>query len=149
MKPADTTDLLDKDVGRILIVDDLPNWRETLTEVLVTDGHTVSSVAEPSQAMELLSRYPVDVAVLDLRLRDQDIFDVRGLRLLEEIRAKSPRTCVVMVTGFPSERLLDKIAHEYKIDAFWLKNPTEDYFDIEVFRQEIRSLVEKSRKSSK
>jgi DNA-binding NtrC family response regulator len=149
MKAADLADTREQAVGQVLIVDDLPNWRETLTDLLVADGHTVYAVAEPSQAMEFLFKKPVDVAILDLRLQDKDMYDVRGVQLLQEIRAKSPRTRVLMMTGFQSDGLLEKIPHVYEVDAFWLKNPVEHRFDIELFRQEIRALVEKSRQHDK
>jgi DNA-binding NtrC family response regulator len=135
----------DKSVGCILIVDDLPNWREVLTSVLLEDGHTVYSAADPSQALDLLAKVPVDVAILDMRLQDKDMYDVRGIRLLEDIRATSPGTCIVMITGFPSNGFLGKINSTYNVDAFWLKNPAEYRFDIEAFSQEIRALVNKSR----
>jgi DNA-binding NtrC family response regulator len=131
--------------GCVLIVDDLPNWREVLANILIEDGHTVYSAAEPSQALEILARAPIDVAILDLRLQDKDIYDVRGVRLLEDIRATSPETRVVMMTGFPSDGFLGKVNSVYNVDALWLKNPTEYRFDIEAFSQEIRALVSKSR----
>ena len=135
----------DKPRGRILIVDDLANWREVLANVLIEDGHTVYSAADPSQALDLLARMPVDVAILDLRLQDKDMYDVRGVRLLEDIRATSPGTCVVMITGFPSDEFLGKLDSIYHVDAFWLKNPAEYRFDIESFSQKIRALVNRSR----
>jgi DNA-binding NtrC family response regulator len=133
-------------MGQILIVDDLPNWREALTDLLVSDSHTVHAVATPSHALEFLGREPVDVVVLDLRLRDKDMYDVRGLKLLREIRTQSPRTQILMMTGFCSDGLLEKIPHVYDVDAFWLKNPVEHRFDIERFRQEIQALVEESQR---
>lgn len=147
MKAADVTSAQDKATGQILIVDDLPNWREALTDLLVADGYVVYSAAEPSQALELLTKEPVDVVIVDLRLQDRDMYDVRGVQLLTEIRTKSPATCIIMMTGFPSIGLLEKIKNGvYTVDAFWLKNPTEHHFDIELFREEIRALVKKSRK---
>jgi len=147
MKPANVTTTQDEATGQILIVDDLPNWREALTDLLAADGYVVHSAAEPSQALELLTREPVDVVILDLRLQDGDMYDVRGVQLLEEIRAKSPGTCIIMMTGFPSVGLLEKIKNRiYTVDAFWMKNPAGRHFDIELFREEIRALVEKSQR---
>jgi DNA-binding NtrC family response regulator len=145
MQIANVTGAQEEAVGQILIIDDLPNWRETLTDLLVADGHQVHAVAEPSQALEFLAKRPVDVAILDLRLQDKDMYNVRGVQLLQEIRATSPRTSVMMITGFQSDVLLEKIPRVYNVDAFWLKNPIEHRFDIEMFKQEIRALIEKSR----
>jgi len=136
----------DELAGYILIVDDLPNWREVLTDMLVEDGHTVYSAADPSQALDLLAKVPVDVAILDLRLQDKDTYDVRGVRLLEDIRAISPETCVVMITGFPSDSFLEKVNSLYNVDAFWLKNPANHQFDTGMFKQEIQRLIKKAQK---
>ena len=134
-----------QEAGRILIVDDLLNWRETLSDLLQGDGHTVIAADGAAQALHLLNSHSVDVAILDLRLRDRDIYDVRGLHLVRQIRRISPRIRLVMITGFDTNRLLDRLPHVCDVDALWLKNPTDANFDIKLFRQEVRALVRESR----
>jgi CheY-like chemotaxis protein len=131
--------------GQILIVDDLVNWRQVLTEILAEDGHTVYAATKPEQALEIVVKNPIDVAILDLRLEDKDFYNVQGVLLLKQMRTISPRTRVLMLTGFPSAGLLDKIPGVYDVDAFWLKNPSDHQFDIDSFRYEVQLLVEKSK----
>jgi DNA-binding NtrC family response regulator len=131
--------------GCILIVDDLPNWRQVLSEILAADGYEVHATEAFAQALEIVAQKPVDVAILDLRLDDRDFYNVQGVPLLQQIRIISPRTRILMITGFPSAGLVDKIPTVYGVDAFWLKNPIEHQFDINRFTQEIRALVAKSR----
>ena len=132
-------------VGNVLVVDDLPNWREVLAEALAKDGHTVLTAEKPSQALEIITCRPVDVTILDLRLEDRDLYNVQGVRLLQQIRMISPHTRIIMITGFPSAGLLDKVPSVYDVDALWLKNPVDQPFDINEFRWEIRQLVAKAR----
>ena len=134
--------------GHVLIVDDLANWRETLSEVLSADGQMVYAASDPTEALRIVAEKPIDVAILDLRLEDKDFYDVRGMHLLQEIRKISPRTRVLMMTGFPSDGFLDKVLTVYRVDGFWLKNPVDTPFSIKDFRQEIRLLVEKAKSPS-
>lgn len=68
---------------RLLIVDDQPIIREGLR--LTFEGTEISVVAEAAdgrEAFEMLSRYPVDVALVDIRMPRADGFEF--LRSLKE-----------------------------------------------------------------
>ena len=131
--------------GQVLIVDDLANWREALTDILQTDGHKVYGAAQADEALLVLSKTAVDVAILDLRLDDQDMYNVHGLGLLRKIRETSPHISILLLTGFPNVRLLEKAPTAIAVDALWFKNPSDHEFDIHSFRREIRALVAKAR----
>jgi NtrC-family two-component system response regulator AlgB len=55
----------------------------------------VAEARNGAQALELLDQRPFDIALLDLRLGQQD-----GLDLLPELLQRSPRVCVVMMTAY-------------------------------------------------
>jgi PAS domain S-box-containing protein len=81
---------------RILLVEDENTTRESLGDLLVSEGATVHSAADGRSALEHLGARPVDVVLLDLMLPDLDGREV--LRVIRE--ASDPRAkAVIVLTG--------------------------------------------------
>ncbi|HUF40249.1 MAG TPA: response regulator transcription factor [Anaerolineales bacterium] len=80
--------------GHILIVDDEPALRTTLTRVLITAGWEVTSAAEGRETLQLLAASAFDLVYLDIHL-----FGMSGLELLQQIRATDADLPVVLFTG--------------------------------------------------
>lgn len=80
---------------RLLIVDDDRVFREELSELLRDDGHTVATDPSVAKALETLGSAEFDVVLTDLKMPRTS-----GMELLREVRARWPRTLVVMITGF-------------------------------------------------
>ena len=80
--------------GHILIVDDEPVLRTTLTRVLHTTGWEVTSAGEGQEALLLLGRSEFDLVYLDIHLAEMS-----GLELLSQIRETYPQIPVVLFTG--------------------------------------------------
>ena len=128
--------------GSILIVDDQKNWRDTIGELLRNEGYQVHTVASLLEAQECLSTNVFEVVVLDIRLVDEDRHDVQGLGVLEEIRKKDDKTCVLVLTGYPTAKTEAK-ATEIGVEAFFFKSPPEG-LDIVQFREVVSGLVKQS-----
>jgi DNA-binding NtrC family response regulator len=80
----------------VLVVDDEPLIRWSLTETLEQAGHTVAEAPDgASAARSVTGPEPFDVVVLDYRLPDSN-----DLTLLKTIRNASPAPAVVMMTAF-------------------------------------------------
>src|SRR6195952_2514513 len=82
---------------RILIVDDDPGMRRAIERVL-SQSYRLVSVAGATEAMGLLERQGLDLALVDVRLKDGD-----GYSLCQAIRARRPETDVILITGSMSE----------------------------------------------
>jgi CheY-like chemotaxis protein len=65
----------------VLLVDDHPDTRELLTEVLNTLGANVTAVGSARHAMEHLTTHGADVVVSDISMPEED-----GLSLIRRIR---------------------------------------------------------------
>lgn len=78
----------------ILIVDDELQIRELLSAYLQKQGYRISSASTSEEAMDALRQTPVDLAVLDIGLANED-----GLKLLSQIKIGYPGVRVVMLTG--------------------------------------------------
>jgi DNA-binding response OmpR family regulator len=87
--------------SRILIVDDDRAILAALQRLLEREGYQVQSAVSAEEAMALLERQPVELALLDITLPGQD-----GLTLCRQIRGEW-RFPVIMLTGRGST--VDKI----------------------------------------
>jgi two-component system response regulator PilR (NtrC family) len=79
----------------ILVVDDEPAVRDTLQWCLEDAGYHVDAVASGEQALHHLRAEPSDVVITDLVMPGID-----GLELLGQARILSPRTPVMLMTGY-------------------------------------------------
>lgn len=81
----------------VLVVDDEPLIRWSLTETLAEAGHTVTEAGDRESVIRALSERPAppDVVLLDYRLPDSN-----DLGLLETIRRMAPQAKVILMTAF-------------------------------------------------
>jgi signal transduction histidine kinase len=99
-KPAvPITQRLDRTL-RVLIVDDQEIICELIAEHLGSDGHTTTSAANGHEALELFR-----TGCFDLVITDQSMPMMSGVQLGSAIKALSPETPVVLLTGFGDEML--------------------------------------------
>jgi DNA-binding NtrC family response regulator len=79
----------------ILVVDDEPLIRDTLTEYLSQEGFEVTACASGEQALAVASAQRFDVALCDVQLPGMD-----GIELLDRLLKISPQTFVVLITAY-------------------------------------------------
>jgi two-component system, NtrC family, response regulator AtoC len=80
--------------GRVLIVDDDPDWVDVLSDFLVEEGYSVTSAPNGLAALETLSRMEPLVVITDVRMPMMD-----GRQLLAKVREQNVRIPVIVVTG--------------------------------------------------
>ena len=83
---------------RVVVADDLDGMRALLTAALEASGRfeVVATAGDGSEAIEAVRATRPDLALLDLGMPGGG-----GLEVLPLLRAASPRTRVVVVSGFP------------------------------------------------
>ncbi|MBI5597259.1 MAG: response regulator [Elusimicrobia bacterium] len=84
-------------MARILVVDDEPDMRMALANVLNRIGHQVFEAGDGPGALEFLAKDGADLVLLDMRLPGMD-----GPQILRALRERDKATPVVMVTGYGS-----------------------------------------------
>ncbi|MCX7926561.1 MAG: sigma-54 dependent transcriptional regulator [Candidatus Omnitrophica bacterium] len=112
----------------ILVVDDEPLVRRSLSEFLTMEGYTVSSAANGQEALSKLNDYLADVVITDLKMPEID-----GLTLLREIKKRYPTTSVIIITGYGS---IENAVEAIKQGAF-------DYITKPIIDNEIRVVLER------
>jgi PAS domain S-box-containing protein len=80
---------------RVLVVEDEPQVRDIEAEYLRGDGHFVETAADGREALERFAQWGYDVVVADRAMPEMS-----GDQLTAVIKQTSPKTPVVMVTGF-------------------------------------------------
>lgn len=81
--------------GKILIIDDEANLRETLGRILQRAGCETLAAADGPQAIQLIGEHVFNLAYLDLHLPGMD-----GIEILKAIRQRQPKLPVIMLTGY-------------------------------------------------
>jgi two-component system alkaline phosphatase synthesis response regulator PhoP len=98
--------------ARILLVDDEPGLRRTLSDRLRKEGYAVDTAVNGAVALDLARKSHYDVVILDLNLPAKD-----GLQVCQELRREGKHVAVLMLTARDS--IADKITG--------LKSGADDY----------------------
>jgi two-component system NtrC family response regulator len=125
----------------ILIVDDEEGIRHGLMNMFHREGFTVHCAGDFDEAVAEIGRFPVDVALVDIRLRDSRT----GIDLLQELKRVEPDVVVIVITGFGS---IDNAVTAMKAGAadYFLK-PIDNAKLLDAVRRnlELRSLATENR----
>ncbi|MFN3660813.1 MAG: sigma-54-dependent transcriptional regulator, partial [Brevinematales bacterium] len=79
---------------KILVVDDEPNIRETISDILKDTGYDVVMVGDGEEACRVVGKEDFDVVILDVMLPGKG-----GLEVLEYIHREFPVLPVVVISG--------------------------------------------------
>src|SRR5690242_7661358 len=99
--------------GRILVVDDEADIRESLETLLSMEGYGVELAQNATEGLRKIEAGNYDLILLDLMMPDRS-----GMEVLKEIRERDLETPIFMITAYGSV--------EVAVDA--LKNGANDYF---------------------
>lgn len=84
-------------MARILVLDDVPDAVVLIQKILTRKGHEVAGFTEEEEAISYARAHPVDLAVLDIKLKKMS-----GIEVLGELKRINPSTKVMMLTGYPT-----------------------------------------------
>ncbi len=105
----------------ILVLDDERTVGDRLKPALEADGHRVETFIDPRKALKRLDEKTFDIVLTDVRMQEID-----GIQVLEHVRARSPRTKVLMFTGYATMELareaLDKGVFDFIAKPFRLRD---------------------------
>ncbi|SFE73767.1 two-component system, NtrC family, response regulator HydG [Chitinophaga sp. CF118] len=113
----------------ILIIDDEINICTLLSKFLGKHGFKVDTTMSGATALKMMKEKTFDLVLCDYRLKDTD-----GAQLLQDIRLISPRTIVIIITGYTDVRVAVEM----------VKNGAYDYLSKPLYPDEILNLVHKA-----
>ncbi|MGC8793681.1 MAG: sigma-54-dependent transcriptional regulator, partial [Bryobacteraceae bacterium] len=83
--------------GSILVVDDEPDIRESLYELLSSEGYRVDLAANASEGLRQAEAREYDLILLDVLLPDRS-----GMEVLRELRRRDRETPIALITAYGS-----------------------------------------------
>ena len=105
--------------AHILVVDDDPEQRADLAQIVSSLGYQVTTAADGGEALSKLASVPASAILTDLVMPGMD-----GVALLKELAARGDRTPAIVLTGFGSIDQAISFVHDLK--AFWfLEKPVQ------------------------
>ncbi|MBN9660594.1 MAG: sigma-54-dependent Fis family transcriptional regulator [Acidobacteria bacterium] len=122
--------------GRILVIDDEADIRESFETLLELEGYTVQTAENATEGLKKFESGVYDLILLDLMMPDRS-----GLEVLDDIRRRDKETPIFLITAYGSI--------EVAVEA--LKSGANDYFSkpwdnekliIEIERQLARTRLE-------
>lgn len=120
--------------GRILVIDDEADIRESLEVLLEMEGYVAELAVDGADGLRKLNKARYDLVLLDLMLPDSS-----GMDVLAEVRSRDQETPIIMLTAYGSV--------EVAVNA--IKAGASDYFskpwDNEKLLIEIDTMIAKSR----
>jgi DNA-binding NtrC family response regulator len=84
-------------MAKVLVLDDVPDAVVLVQKTLRNMGHDVAGFTDEEQAIAHARHNPVDLLILDIKLKK-----LNGLEVLEEIKKEKPSVKAIMLTGYPS-----------------------------------------------
>lgn len=126
------------DRPRILIIDDDPNPRRTLADILRVKGYETFTANDGSEGLAQLQQNAVNLVLIDLGLPD-----IPGIEVLNRVKADYPSTEAMIITG---NATLDLAIEATNRGAFsFLLKP----YDIEQLLLHIGRALEKTREKER
>ena len=102
-------------MARILVLDDVQEAVNAVRRVLEKRGHEVVGYTDEDQAIDHVKNHPVDLAILDIKLKKMD-----GVQVLGKLKEIRPSIKVIMLTGYPTHATVEE-AMRLGANAYCLK----------------------------
>lgn len=119
-------------MSNLLIVDDEQSYRQLLSLVFETEGHSVRTAMNGREALEMLQVQPADLIISDVRMPDMD-----GIALLRAARELYQDIGIVLMTAFAT---VDTAREAFKLGADdFIQKP----FDVEELKLIVKKTLDK------
>lgn len=116
----------------ILVVDDEPNIRFVLSEVMRREGYEFREACDGLEALQLVQKNHFDIVVMDIRMPRLD-----GMAAMEKMLALKPELIVLLITAHGTEKTAFEAVQKGAYDFF--TKP----FDLTEVRVVLRRAVDK------
>jgi len=83
----------------VLVVDDIPEYIDTL-EVYLEDRFEVLKAQNIEEAKKILGHTRIDLAIIDIRLKEDDPENKEGLELLTWLKERYPDVKVIVMSAY-------------------------------------------------
>lgn len=99
-------------MARILVIDDEPQFRRTLTAILTKADYEVTEADNGKKALDLLRAAACDLVITDIFMPEKE-----GIETITEIKKTYPQTKIIAVSGGSSFNTKDFLSVAKKLGA--------------------------------
>jgi two-component system response regulator AtoC len=110
--PPGYPDMTDSKTYRILVVDDEPLVRWSISRALQQAGYETNAAASAEEGCEKLKDSHVDLVITDMKLPKMD-----GFSVISTAREADPNCLAIMMSAFGDESTRQKV-EQFSIDTF-------------------------------
>ena len=96
---------LPQGTGHVLVIEDEPELRTLMTNMLTTMGFTVSSSPDAAGALQVAASSDIDMVVADVMLKGE-----RGPAVVEALRELHPSFQVLFISGYVDDQTMSSLA---------------------------------------
>jgi DNA-binding NtrC family response regulator len=116
----------------VAVLDDDIDFRTYIEDLLKDEGRfSVRTYAHPNELFRDVEQRSPDIVLLDMKMGE-----FRGDKVLEQLIARWPTLCVIVITGYPS---LEDMRATFKLKVFdYLSKP----FSVNQLRQTLANAIE-------
>ena len=118
----------------VLLAEDQPSIRTVLREFLESEGYKVLEAQNGNEALEIAKHY---IGSIDVLVTDVIMPQVRGLELAKRVTELHPDICVIFMSGYSEDALLENRFLSQK-NTILIQKP----FDPEDLAQKIRESLD-------
>jgi CheY-like chemotaxis protein len=112
--------MAEKNMGKLMIVDDNEGVRHLVSRWLERAGFSVSQAKDGAEALDLIKKEPPDIILADIRMPK-----INGLELARMVKRDFPDTKVVLMTAYSSPQTIAQAKRE-GVDDYLEKPFTQD-----------------------
>jgi DNA-binding NtrC family response regulator len=87
----------------ILVVDDVQEAVDAIRKILERRGHEILGYTDEVAAIDHVTNHPVDLAILDIKLKKID-----GVEVLGRLKEIQPDLKTIMLTGYPTHASVEE-----------------------------------------
>jgi CheY-like chemotaxis protein len=87
----------------ILVVDDVKEAVDAIRKILEKGGHEILGYTDELAAIDHVKDHPVDLAILDIKLKKMD-----GVEVLGRLKEVQPAIKAIMLTGYPTHATVEE-----------------------------------------
>lgn len=124
----------------VLVIDDQEGWYEAVSPILEELHCVVSHATTPQSAYSAMGQQGYDLIILDLRLAEDEAYNIQGLDILEKLSKDEKSPPVIIWTGHATPALQQK-AVWYKAFAFLEKIGDGKSFDHGLFIETVKKAL--------
>lgn len=106
--------------GSVLIIDDQENWLDIFKEILQKYDLEISTAKSFDEAVRCLKNKKFHLALIDMRLKDDDTNNMEGLDILDYLKRIGLNNVIgkIVITGYGTQDIVRESFKFYKVDDF-------------------------------